>query len=80
MSHDKKFVRFYLPLQPANPDDAIWSVIRTLADKIGEQLTTHGVRDIDDNRLGLGDVEADIIGRSYEYLNLLVSLVKILYR
>jgi type I restriction enzyme M protein len=83
----------------------VWSVIRTLADKIGEQLTTylraiadenvllkgiidrvdfnattHGVRDIDDNRLsnlierisekrlGLGDVEADIIGRSYEYL------------
>jgi type I restriction enzyme M protein len=105
VKHDKKLVRFYLPLQPANPDDAIWSVIRKLADKIGEQLTTHlraiadenallkgiidrvdfnatthGVRDIDDNRLsnlierisekrlGLGDVEADIIGRSYEYL------------
>src|SRR5713226_3312020 len=105
VQHDKKLVRFYLPLQPTNPDDAVWSVIRTLADKIGEQLTTHlrtiadenallkgiidrvdfnatthGVRDIDDNRLsnlierisekrlGLGDVEADIIGRSYEYL------------
>lgn len=105
VKHDKKLVRFYLPLKPANPDDAVWSVIRTLADKIGEQLTTylrdiadenallkgiidrvdfnattHGVRDIDDNRLsnlierisekrlGLGDVEADIIGRSYEYL------------
>src|SRR5713226_7312989 len=105
VTHDKKLVRFYLPLQPVNPDDAVWSVIRTLADKIGEQLTTHlraiadenallkgiidrvdfnatthGVRDIDDNRLsnlierisekrlGLGDVEADIIGRSYEYL------------
>lgn len=105
VKHDKKLVRFYLPLQPANPDDPVWSVIRTLADKIGEQLTTylrsiadenallkgiidrvdfnattHGVRDIDDNRLsnlierisekrlGLGDVEADIIGRSYEYL------------
>ena len=105
MKHDKKLVRFYLPLQPANPDDAVWSFIRKLADKIGEQLTTqlraiadenallkgiidrvdfnattHGVRDIDDNRLsnlierisekrlGLGDVEADIIGRSYEYL------------
>ena len=105
VQHDKKLVRFYLPLQPANPDDAVWSVIRKLADKIGEQLTTHlraiadenallkgiidrvdfnatthGVRDIDDNRLsnlierisekrlGLGDVEADIIGRSYEYL------------
>ncbi len=105
VKHDKKLVRFYLPLQPANPADAVWSVIRTLADKIGEQLTTylraiadenmllkgiidrvdfnattHGMRDIDDNRLsnlierisekrlGLGDVEADIIGRSYEYL------------
>ena len=105
VKHDKKLVRFYLPLQPANPDDSVWSVIRTLADKIGEQLTTHlraiadenallkgiidrvdfnatthGVRDIDDSRLsnlierisekrlGLGDVEADIIGRSYEYL------------
>ena len=42
--------------------------------------TTHGQRDIDDDRLsnliepisekrlGLNDVEADIIGRSYEYL------------
>jgi type I restriction enzyme M protein len=105
VKRDKKLVRFYLPLQPADPDDAVWSVIRTLADKIGEQLTTHlraiadenallkgiidrvdfnatthGVRDIDDSRLsnlierisekrlGLGDVEADIIGRSYEYL------------
>ncbi|HXK26630.1 MAG TPA: class I SAM-dependent DNA methyltransferase [Candidatus Binatia bacterium] len=105
VKHDKKLVRFYLPLQPANPDDAVWSVIRTLADKIGEQLTTHlraiadenallkgiidrvdfnatthGVRDIEDSRLsnliervsekrlGLRDVEADIIGRSYEYL------------
>ena len=105
VKHDKKLVRFYLPLQPADTDDAVWSVIRTLADKIGEQLTTHlraiadenallkgiidrvdfnatthGVRDIDDSRLsnlierisekrlGLGDVEADIIGRSYEYL------------
>jgi type I restriction enzyme M protein len=105
VKRDKKLVRFYLPLQPANPDDAVWSLIRKLADKIGERLTTHlraiadenallkgiidrvdfnatthGVRDIDDNRLsnlierisekrlGLGDVEADIIGRSYEYL------------
>ena len=74
--HDKKLVRFFLPLEPKNPDNAVWSVIRTLSDKIGEQLTTHlraiadenallkgiidrvdfnatthGVRDIDDNRL-----------------------------
>jgi type I restriction enzyme M protein len=103
--HDKKLVRFFLPLEPKNPDDPVWSIIRKLADKIGEQLTTllrdiadensllkgiidrvdfnattHGVRDLDDDRLsnlierisekrlGLNDVEADIIGRSYEYL------------
>jgi type I restriction enzyme M protein len=103
--YDKKLVRFYLPIEPKNPDDPVWSVIRTLSDKIGEQLTTHlrtiadanpllkgiidrvdfnatthGVRDLDDDRLsnlieaisakrlGLADVEPDIIGRSYEYL------------
>jgi len=102
---DHKLVRFYLPLKPDNPDDAVWSVIRKLTGKIGENLTTylhgiakanpalegiidrmdfnattHGQRDIDDDRLsnlierisekrlGLNDVEADIIGRSYEYL------------
>jgi len=105
VKHDKKLVRFFLPLEPKNPDDPVWSVIRTLSDKIGEQLTTllraiadanpllkgiidrvdfnattHGVRDIDDNRLsnlierisekrlGLGDVAPDIIGCSYMYL------------
>jgi type I restriction enzyme M protein len=102
---DHKLVRFYLPLKPADPNDAVWSVIRKLTGKIGESLTTylhdiakanpalegiidrmdfnattHGQRDIDDDRLsnliervsekrlGLKDVEADIIGRSYEYL------------
>jgi type I restriction enzyme M protein len=105
VKHDKKLVRFFLPLEPKNPDHPVWSVIRTLSDKIGEQLTTHlqgiakanpllsgiinrvdfnatthGVRDLEDDRLsnlierisekrlGLGDVEPDIIGRSYEYL------------
>jgi type I restriction enzyme M protein len=105
VKHDKKLVRFFLPLEPKNPDDPVWSIIRKLADKIGEQLTTilrdiadenallkgiidridfnattHGVRDLDDDRLsnlierisekrlGLNDVEPDIIGRSYEYL------------
>lgn len=105
VKRDKKLVRFYLPLEPKNPDAAVWSVIRTLSDKIGESLTTHlraiadanpllkgiidrvdfnatthGQRDIDDDRLsnlieaisakrlGLNDVEPDIIGRSYEYL------------
>ncbi len=102
---DKKLVRFYIPLKPADTDEPVWSVIRKLADKIGEQLTdhlraiakenpklegiidrvdfnatTHGQRDISDDRLsalieqislkrlGLNDVEPDIIGRSYEYL------------
>jgi type I restriction enzyme M protein len=105
VKHDKKLVRFFLPLEPKNSEDAVWSVIRTLSNKIGEQLTTHlraiadanpllkgiidrvdfnatthGVRDLDDDRLsnlieaisakrlGLADVEPDIIGRSYEYL------------
>ena len=105
VKHDKKLVRFYLPIEPKNPDDPVWSVIRTLSDKIGERLTTHlraiananpllsgiidrvdfnatthGVRDLDDDRLsnlieaisakrlGLADVEPDVIGRSYEYL------------
>ncbi len=105
VKRDKKLVRFFLPLEPKNPDDSTWSVIRTLATQIGQQLTahmraiadanpllkgiidrvdfnatTHGQRDIDDDRLsnlieaisakrlGLSDVEPDIIGRSYEYL------------
>lgn len=105
VERDKKLVRFYIPLKPTNSDESVWSVIRRLADKIGEQLTTHlhaiadenpplkgiidrvdfnatthGQRDISDDRLsalieqislkrlGLNDVEPDIIGRSYEYL------------
>ena len=102
---DHKLVRFFLPLLPEDPEESVWSIIRKLADKIGEGVTTHmraiakenpllqgiidrvdfnatthGQRDIDDDRLsnlieaistkrlGLKDVEADIIGKSYEYL------------
>lgn len=102
---DHKLVRFYLPLMPDDPEEAVWSIIRKLSDKIGEQLTTHlraiaranpllqgildridfnatthGQRDLDEDRLsnlieavstkrlGLEDVEPDIIGKSYEYL------------
>ena len=102
---DHKLVRFYLPLEPDDPEQPVWSVIRKLSDKIGEGVTTHmraiarenpllegiidrvdfnatthGQRDLDDDRLsnlieaistkrlGLEDVEADIIGKSYEYL------------
>ena len=116
VKHDKKLVRFFLPLQPRNPDELVWSVIRTGNDvtrkpedkyqeKLGQELTTylraiadanpllkgiidrvdfnattHGVRDLADDRLsnlierisekrlGLADVEPDIIGRSYQYL------------
>ena len=105
VKHDKKLVRFYLPLEPDDPEEPVWTILRKLADKIGEQLTTHvrgiakanpslqgiidrvdfnatthGQRDLDDDRLsdliekislkrlGLKDVEPDIIGKSYEYL------------
>lgn len=105
VKQNKKLVRFYLPLEPADLEQPVWSLIRTLSDKIGEELTTHlrniadvnpllkgiidrvdfnatthGQRDLDDDRLsnlierisakrlGLQDVEPDIIGRSYEYL------------
>ena len=65
---------------PDDPEQPVWSIIRKLSDKIGEGVTTHGQRDLDDDRLsnlieaistkrlGLDDVEADIIGKSYEYL------------
>jgi len=54
--------------------------LQGIIDRIDFNATTHGQRDIDDDRLskliekiaekrlGLKDVEADIIGRSYEYL------------
>ena len=45
VKQDKKLVRFYLPLKPKNPDEPVWSVIRKLTGKIGEQLTTY-LRDI----------------------------------
>src|SRR6202795_4563079 len=28
VKRDKKLVRYFLPLKPDNPDDAVWSVIR----------------------------------------------------
>lgn len=101
----KAMTRFFLPMQPENSEDSVWSVIRKMTGKIGEQLTdglhdiakehpeldgiinridynatTHGVREIEDDRLsklieeitkkrlGLDNVEPDLIGRAYEYL------------
>src|ERR1700719_1768019 len=55
-------------------------LLKGIIDRVDFNATTHGQRDIDDDRLsnlieeisakrlGLADVEADIIGRSYEYL------------
>ena len=55
-------------------------LLKGIIDRVDFNATTHGMRDIDDDRLsnlieaisakrlGLSDVDADIIGRSYEYL------------
>lgn len=103
---DHSRVRFYLSIRAKDPETQdTWSVIRSLSNNIGENLTrlireiasdnsvldgvidtvdynatTRGQREIDDDRLsnlieaisqkrlGLNDVEPDIIGKSYEYL------------
>jgi type I restriction enzyme M protein len=56
------------------------SLLQGIIDRVDFNATTHGQRDLDDDRLsslieaistkrlGLEDVEADIIGKSYEYL------------
>src|SRR4030042_2112547 len=41
VKRDKKLVRFYIPLEPTDAEEPVWSVVRRLADKIGEQLTDH---------------------------------------
>jgi len=41
VNRDNKLVRFYIPLEPDNVEDSVWSVIRKLADNIGQQLTTY---------------------------------------
>src|SRR6201993_44381 len=41
VKHDKKLVRFFLPLEPKDSEQPVWSVIRKLSSGIGEQLTTH---------------------------------------
>src|SRR2546423_6539959 len=62
VKHDKKLVRFYLPLQPLIPDDSVWSVIRTGKDstraagekyleKLGQELTTYLRSFADENAL-----------------------------
>lgn len=88
VKHDKKLVRFYLPLEPEDPEKSIWSVIRIppktkegaeeekrqvgegeritthlraiadanpllkgIIDRVDFNATTHGQRDLDDDRL-----------------------------
>ena len=38
---DHKLVRFYLPLKPEDPEQPVWSVIRLLAERIGEKMAPH---------------------------------------
>jgi hypothetical protein len=38
---DHKLVRFYLPLKPEDPEQPVWSVIRQLAEQIGEKIEPH---------------------------------------
>ena len=45
---DHKLVRFYLPLVPDDPEQPVWSVIRKLADRIGEGVTTDQLRNQND--------------------------------
>src|SRR5947208_14238684 len=40
VKHDKKLVRLFLPLEPKNPQDAVWSIIRSRSNKICELQTT----------------------------------------
>jgi len=50
---DHKLVHCYLPLMPEDPEASVWSVIRKLADKIGELLTTHLCDIAKENPLGV---------------------------
>ncbi len=40
VKHDHKLVRFYLPFEPEDPEHPVWSVIRLISDKVGEEITT----------------------------------------
>src|SRR5512139_3408685 len=35
VKRDKELVRFYIPLEPTNAEQPVWSAIRNLVDKIG---------------------------------------------
>lgn len=40
VAKDNKLVRFYLPFVPANADEPVWSIIRQVTTKVGEEVTT----------------------------------------
>jgi type I restriction enzyme M protein len=40
IERDHSLVRFFLPIKPTDPNDSVWSVIRKLSGKIGNDLTT----------------------------------------
>ncbi|GEM_PF-428051 len=46
VKRDKKLVRFYIPLEPATPEEPVWSVVRKLADKIGVEMRVISIRDM----------------------------------
>jgi hypothetical protein len=43
--HDKKLVRFYLPLVPADPEQPVWSVIRKLSTPCAARQRQPGLRE-----------------------------------
>ena len=40
VKHDKKLVRFYLPLQPEDAEQSVWFVIRNSSQECGEVFQT----------------------------------------
>ncbi len=61
---DHKLVRFYLPLVPDDPEQPVWSVIRKLADRIGEGVTTQMRAIARENPLLQGIILERAVGRS----------------
>ncbi len=74
VSYGERVTNYLRDIAKENP------LLKGILDRVDFNATTHGERDLDDDRLsnliekisekrlGLNDVEPDIIGRSYEYL------------
>ncbi len=54
---DHKLVRFYLPLVPDDPEQPVWSVVRKLADRIGEGVISLMRTIAQENRLLQGIID-----------------------